>query len=569
MTITHKKRNFLNLISIFVMAAMLISTVQNVYAAPKEYPLGDFALSAEEYQKHLKKPKKDKTGEDMVFLEAALPASYDARDEGIVTPAKNQGSCGSCWAFATTGAMESHLLKAGMSVLPPDLSEQQQVSCNTSNYGCDGGYSSAASYWENKGPLDEDEYPYAANDLFSETQCAKNGFDYRVTGWHTVPANTADFKQSLAEYGPGYWRYAVYSDFYTYWNYGSAGEVYVNTSNDYKGGHAVLLIGWDDDKNAFLCKNSWGSTGGPNDDGTFWIAYDGHAYDLGFGMSNFSVTSLTCSSDGECNDGNDCNGIETCVDSHCQSGDPVVCDDDGLYCNGSEYCDNGVCTSTGDPCGDGYVCDETNDTCTPENCGDGECGDIEDCYNCSMDCISGSGGGDCSNCFKGKCDGVCHPKKEDASCPDCAPSYCCGDGVCNGEEDSYNCEKDCGPPPEPEVCYDGIDNDGDGKIDCADSDCFGDPACPTDPEVCDDGIDNDHDGYIDCADSDCSTDPACQVEPEVCDDGIDNDGDDLIDCDDPDCDGDSACQSECGQRKDPCSNDDECCSRWCHRGTCK
>ncbi|HHO54501.1 MAG TPA: hypothetical protein ENK18_27425 [Deltaproteobacteria bacterium] len=67
-------------------------------------------------------------------------------------------------------------------------------------------------------------------------------------------------------------------------------------------------------------------------------------------------------------------------------------------------------------------------------------------------------------------------------------------------------------PPTPEVCDDGLDNDGDGDIDCVDADCAADPACavPT-PEVCDDGLDNDGDGDIDCVDTDCAADPVCAV----------------------------------------------------------
>jgi YVTN family beta-propeller protein len=63
--------------------------------------------------------------------------------------------------------------------------------------------------------------------------------------------------------------------------------------------------------------------------------------------------------------------------------------------------------------------------------------------------------------------------------------------------------------PTPEICDDGVDNDGDGDVDCADSDCAGDPACP-EPEICDDGVDNDGDGDVDCDDSDCDGDPACE-----------------------------------------------------------
>jgi len=72
-----------------------------------------------------------------------------------------------------------------------------------------------------------------------------------------------------------------------------------------------------------------------------------------------------------------------------------------------------------------------------------------------------------------------------------------------------------------EICDDGIDNDGDGQIDAADSDCYI-------PEICNDGIDNDGDGQIDAADSDCTT-------QEICDNNIDDDNDGLIDENDPDC----------------------------------
>ena len=112
---------------------------------------------------------------------------------------------------------------------------------------------------------------------------------YRVTNWHTVGATPSDFKASLYTYGPSYWRFSVYSDFYTYWNSATSGAVYTNAGGTREGGHAVLLIGWDDAKQAYLCKNSWGASGGPNGDGTFWIAYSGHANNLGFGMSNFDL----------------------------------------------------------------------------------------------------------------------------------------------------------------------------------------------------------------------------------------------------------------------------------------
>lgn len=493
------KKSFLSIACIFMVTATLLLSAQIINAKPQKYKLGDIPLSSEEYEKHLKKIPTD--------MLAVLPAAYDARLEGYVTDPKSQGACGSCWAFACAGAFESHLLKAGIVVADPDHAEQQQVSCNTSMWGCDGGSSNALRYWEEKGPQNEFDFPYTASDL---TTCTEdNQQAYRVTNYHTVPATTAGFKESLYSDGPSYWRYVVHTDFYTFWNSGAPGAVYVNKTYSYEGGHAVLLIGWDDAKGAFLCKNSWGS-GGPNGDGTFWIAYDGHFSDLGFGMANFNVTSLICGSDSDCDDGIYCNGLETCVNGSCQPGTPVACPDDGFLCNGSEYCDENIqdCKSTGSPCNSGEACIEEDDSysCVPETCGNGICDEGEDCITCSSDCISGSGDGDCDSCFKGDCDGRCNPTKEGPDCPDCAPSYCCGDGVCNGDEDILNCPLDCGTIPEPE---------------------------------------------------------------EICDDGSDNDGDGLVDCDDPDCSFDSVCNDECLPRKESCSANDECCSGKCFKGACK
>ena len=97
----------------------------------------------------------------------------------------------------------------------------------------------------------------------------------------------------------------------------------------------------------------------------------------------------------------------------------------------------------------------------------------------------------------------------------------------------------------PEICNDGIDNDGDGFIDCADANCLGTPECSLQSEsICDDSIDNDSDGLIDCADPDCAGIGLCGPEglASTCSDGIDNDGDGLIDCADPGCAKNRACR---------------------------
>jgi hypothetical protein len=313
-----------------------------------------------------------------------------------------------------------------------------------------------------------------------------------VTGWHTVVASPADFKTSLYTYGPSYWRYTVYTDFDTFWGSGSYGQVYVNQGGSVRGGHAVLLIGWDDAKQAYLCKNSWGDRGGPNGDGTFWIAYSGHANNLGFGMANFSVTtSYACTVNSDCDDGDLCT-----IDACNNGGTPQA-----------------SCSHTVDP------------NCT---CGNGFCdGGGENCTTCPSDCPSGSSGGTCSACFKGKCDGACNPAKEGPTCSDCAASWCCGDGACSVGE-TGNCPVDCPPA----ACGNGICDAGETPCSCPD-DCG--PVPLSEANWCNNGVDDDCDGAIDCADDECAGTFACT----------------------------------CWKKGVACTSASQCCSNKCRAGKCQ
>ena len=95
-----------------------------------------------------------------------------------------------------------------------------------------------------------------------------------------------------------------------------------------------------------------------------------------------------------------------------------------------------------------------------------------------------------------------------------------------------------------EICNNQIDDDGDGRTDCGDTDCADDAACATTQEICNNGQDDDGDLLVDCLDTvDCATATNCQATQENCSNLQDDDGDDDIDCNDTDCADDAACQT--------------------------
>lgn len=115
----------------------------------------------------------------------------------------------------------------------------------------------------------------------------------------------------------------------------------------------------------------------------------------------------------------------------------------------------------------------------------------------------------------------------------------------------------CGSGVGETACTDRLDNDRDGRTDCADTDCAGNVACivSTTETNCTDRFDNDRDGAIDCADPDCDADAACALPANErdCGDGLDDDGDGLTDCADSDCLADALCLPAVGTCAAPLS----------------
>ena len=199
---------------------------------------------------------------------AALPASFDWRNvngNSYVTPVKRQ-RCGDCWAFAAIGALEARQAIDGTS--NEDLSEQLLVSscCNTGS--CSGGYIvSTSQFIRDSGSPDEACYPYLGRDSSCNQACSSWREAARQVSSYTRVSQTATaLKSALYTHGPINVGMMVYSDFSSY----SSG-IYEHAYGQQEGGHAVLIVGYDDDQQCFIVKNSWGTDWGEN--GFFRIAY--------------------------------------------------------------------------------------------------------------------------------------------------------------------------------------------------------------------------------------------------------------------------------------------------------
>jgi C1A family cysteine protease len=186
-----------------------------------------------------------------------LPASVDWRNKGAVTAIKNQGQCGSCWSFSTTGVLEGfNFINSGKLL---SFSEQQIVDCDTgTNQGCDGGYPYLAVQYAGKNGLElESDYPYTAQDGNCKYNKAKANTVNQ--GYKFVTAQSTDQLKSALVTMPVSVLIEADQDVFQFYTKGV-----IKTGCGDALDHAVLAVGYSKVGvlESFIVKNSWGTDWG-------------------------------------------------------------------------------------------------------------------------------------------------------------------------------------------------------------------------------------------------------------------------------------------------------------------
>lgn len=222
------------------------------------------------------------------------PTSYDLRKKGRISKIRNQGSYGTCWAFAAISAMESELLPER----PMLFSVDHMTMCNSFNVNqYDGGqYTMGMAYlaaWQ--GPVYEEDDPYGDNQTNDTLSPVMHTQEIRIIDGKDYDG----IKEAVFKYGGV--QTSLYSTIRssqgssTYYNKKTNSYCYIGTA---KSNHDVVIIGWDDNYSkenfnaplegdgAFICQNSWGENFGDN--GVFYVSY----YDTNIGTHNLVYTGI-------------------------------------------------------------------------------------------------------------------------------------------------------------------------------------------------------------------------------------------------------------------------------------
>lgn len=222
---------------------------------------------------------------------AITVAAFNWRDASQMTTVQYQGICGSCWAFTSAAVYEGNYKMKNGKVL--DISEQFILDCATDRNGndagsCDGGwYGGVFDYLMTKGAQLEKDKPYQGKQGFCGTAGNSN---YKVVKWGYIRRDAGipsvkEMKEALAKYGAIAACVKVTPAFQAYKSGVFDEHASVSAPNDVN--HAITIVGWDDSKQAYLVKNSWGP--GWGEKGYVWVEYG--CNNIGYGATWAVVAS--------------------------------------------------------------------------------------------------------------------------------------------------------------------------------------------------------------------------------------------------------------------------------------
>jgi C1A family cysteine protease len=282
----------------------------------KEEKKDDYSYNEEKKQEEEKRQeekrkeeeKKEQERKDEFRTDIENPPSpdsvaFDWMSRNKVTAIKYQGLCGACWAFTSSAVLEANFLIRKNWDL--DLSEQHILDCaeaeqpvyrggqvvniKTKAGSCQGGwYGPVFEFYKNHSAALESQLPYQ----YRESTCkASNTSKYKIIAWGYVKSDAGipdqrEMKEALCKYGPIAACVKVTPALQAY----SSGifDEFAECSGERDINHAITIVGWDDNKGAYLVKNSWGAQWGEK--GYFWIKYG--CNNIGYGAAWIVVDSM-------------------------------------------------------------------------------------------------------------------------------------------------------------------------------------------------------------------------------------------------------------------------------------
>lgn len=212
-------------------------------------------------------------------------AAFNWRDASQLTTVQYQGICGSCWAFTSAAVYEGNYKMKNGKVL--DVSEQFILDCAVDKNGndagsCDGGwYGAVFDYLMTKGAQLEKDKPYQGKQGFCGTP---GNSKYKVIKWGYIRRDAGipsvkEMKEAIAKYGAIAATVKVTPAFQAYKS--GIFDEHASVSGPSDVNHAITIVGWDDSKQAYLVKNSWGP--GWGESGYIWVEYGSN--NIGYGAA--------------------------------------------------------------------------------------------------------------------------------------------------------------------------------------------------------------------------------------------------------------------------------------------